>query len=257
MKHFTLILLAFFFLTLQGNAQNVGDQAPNFTLQQLNGGNFTLSDQNGKVVFIFWMGYACPFCQSAAPSINSEIINSFQGRTGFVAIAVDTWDGSSSGVNGFKSQTGLNINYLMKGSSAAKSWATTYDRLSVVDKNGMIAFKGTQVSSSDIGNAKTAIENALQMATATTDLDENSMRFLNYPNPFSAHTSVRFQLDKSSLVSLDLFDVTGKKVRELTNKNYPSGEHILLFSKGQLEDGIYFLRLKTGGTVLTHKMIIQ
>jgi len=257
MKHFTFILFLFLFLAFPGKGQNVGDQAPDFTLKQLQGGNFTLSGQNGKVVFIFWMGYACPFCESSAPYINSEIINTFHERADFVAITVDTWDGSSSGVDGFKSQTGLNINYLLKGSTAAQNWNTTYDRLSVVDKSGKIVFKGTRGSSSDINTAKAAIQTALQVATAVTDLDEYSKSFIAYPNPFSTQTTIRFQLDKTSSVILDLNDISGKRILELANRNYPSGEHIIPFQKGRLESGIYLLRLNLDGQVSTRKLVIR
>ena len=257
MKLFTFITIAFLFLSVIVKGQQVGDQAPDFTLQELQGGNFSLSSETGKVVFIFWLGYACPFCQSATPSINSEIINIFKNRSGFVAIGIDTWDGSSTQVQSFQSQTGLDVKYLIKGSSVAQNWSTTYDRLAVVGKNGKIVFKGTQGASSDIGNAKTAIEAALQVATAVTSLEDNDSRFVNYPNPFKTQTTIRFQLDQPALVALDVYDITGKKVRALTKERYPAGKHTIVFSKGQLDNGIYFLRLNQNGQFLTRKVIVR
>jgi len=257
MKVFIYLFIALFFLSIQGKGQQAGDSAPDFTLQQLQGGNFTLSGQTGKVVFIFWLGYACPFCKSAAPSINSDIINTFKGRSNFVAIGVDTWNGSKTQVQGFKSQTGLDVNYLMQGSSAAQSWSTTYDRLSVVDKNGEIVFKGTQGSSSDINNAKMTIESALSMTTATESLEKNALGFTNYPNPFSTQTTIHFQLKKNGSVSLILYDLTGKKVLEITRKTFATGEHQIVFSRTQLNNGIYFLRLNANGQISTQKMIIR
>ncbi len=257
MKTFTFILMVCLFLTLPGKGQNVGDKAPDFMLQQLQGGNFTLSEHFGSVVFIFWLGYACPFCQSAAPSVNSEIINTFKNRSGFLAIGVDTWDGSSSQVQAFKSHTGLDINYLMKGSSVAQGWKTTYDRLVVVDKSGKIVFKGTQGTSSDIGKAKTAIENALIVTSSTLLPDLDGNLFVTYPNPFNTQTTIHFQLNKYSLVSLNVFDISGKKVRELANEKFPAGEKIIRFSKGNLKNGIYFLRLRNEEQVTTRKIIIQ
>lgn len=257
MKAFIYLFISLFFLSIQGKGQQVGDSAPDFTLQQIQGGNFTLSNQTGKVVFIFWLGYACPYCKSAAPSISSDIINTFNGRSNFVAIGVDTWNGSKTQVEGFKSQTGLDVNYLMMGSSAAQSWGTTYDRLSVVDKNGKIVFKGTQGSSLDIGNAKTAIENALSVTTSAETLEGNVFELSNYPNPFSSQTTIRFQLKKNTHISLGLYDLTGKKVRKITDKPFSPGEHQVIFSKEQLTNGIYFLRLNAEGQVFTRKMIIR
>ncbi len=39
------------------SAVSVGDEAPNFTLTDTDGNTFTLSDQQGKVVLLFFMGY--------------------------------------------------------------------------------------------------------------------------------------------------------------------------------------------------------
>ena len=38
-------------------AIGVGDPAPDFTLEKLGGGDFTLSENLGKIIFIFWIGY--------------------------------------------------------------------------------------------------------------------------------------------------------------------------------------------------------
>ena len=38
-------------------AQNVGTQAPDFTLQTLDHGTINLADQRGKTVYLFFLGY--------------------------------------------------------------------------------------------------------------------------------------------------------------------------------------------------------
>ena len=42
---------------LDAQAQRVGDPAPNFRLDRLDGGQATLSDFEGQVVLIFFLGY--------------------------------------------------------------------------------------------------------------------------------------------------------------------------------------------------------
>ncbi len=52
-----LTLLAAVLLTVSpGYALNVGEMAPDFTLQDTDGNWHTLSDYEGKVVFLFFMG---------------------------------------------------------------------------------------------------------------------------------------------------------------------------------------------------------
>jgi len=50
-----LIVMAFAFSAVK--AAGVGDAAPEFALNRLDGGTITLSDLKGKVVYIFWFGY--------------------------------------------------------------------------------------------------------------------------------------------------------------------------------------------------------
>ncbi len=52
----TLAVLGAFALDAQ--AQRVGDPAPNFRLDRLDGGQATLSDFDGQVVLIFFLGYS-------------------------------------------------------------------------------------------------------------------------------------------------------------------------------------------------------
>ncbi len=52
--HTVLLLIGFSGMLL---AQNVGDPAPDFTLTSLDGNAVSLSDYQGKVVFLFFLGY--------------------------------------------------------------------------------------------------------------------------------------------------------------------------------------------------------
>lgn len=52
------IFLLFVLLIAPITAQNVGDPAPDFTLSSLNHGSISLSNYQGKVVFIFFLGFS-------------------------------------------------------------------------------------------------------------------------------------------------------------------------------------------------------
>lgn len=255
---FTFIFALFMLIGFSAFSQNEGSAAPDFTLSQLGGGDFKLSDQSGKVVFIFWIGHNCSLCRSVAPSIRSEIVDAFKDNQDFVAIAIDAWNGSTTQVDAFKSQTGLNVNYLLSGSSIASNYGTSNDRLSVIDKKGVLVHKGTTAASNDINKTKDAITAALQeVVTNVPELIENLTVFKNYPNPFSDQTTIQFEVGNSSLVNLNVYDISGKKVREITNKEYSPGSYQISFSKGSLGKGLYFLRLRNDNFVTARKIIIQ
>ncbi|MEZ4689841.1 MAG: T9SS type A sorting domain-containing protein [Ignavibacteria bacterium] len=58
--------------------------------------------------------------------------------------------------------------------------------------------------------------------------------YQNYPNPFNPETKIRFNLNKSSNVSLSIFDATGKVVADLiNNKFYTSGDYSVAFNAAQ------------------------
>lgn len=68
----------------------------------------------------------------------------------------------------------------------------------------------------------------------------------NYPNPFNPSTNIKFALPDAGLVTLKVYDITGKLVADLTeNKYYPVG----IFSveldaaKLNLSSGVYLYRI--------------
>ena len=72
----------------------------------------------------------------------------------------------------------------------------------------------------------------------------------NFPNPFNAITTVKFSLPLESMVSLEVYDLLGKKINTLSsNVFYTAGNHSLVWNgKNQLGDimatGVYFLRIE-------------
>jgi subtilisin family serine protease len=81
---------------------------------------------------------------------------------------------------------------------------------------------------------------------ATADeTPQQTKLFQNYPNPFSKETEIRFDLNQRSSVTLTVFDVLGRKVRQLIDTNLDAGGHFLTFDARQLSSGVYFIRLET------------
>lgn len=86
---------------------------------------------------------------------------------------------------------------------------------------------------------------------------KNELGLSNYPNPFSNLTSIQFQIPSKMLVSLEVFDQTGRKVATLINEVMPSGKHELDFDGRRLPGGIYFYQLNAGNHSTTRKMMIS
>jgi cyanophycinase len=66
----------------------------------------------------------------------------------------------------------------------------------------------------------------------------------NYPNPFNPETNFNFSLDVSGFVSFKLFDILGREIAVLLNKEMSAGKHNLKFNASGLSSGVYFARLQ-------------
>lgn len=78
----------------------------------------------------------------------------------------------------------------------------------------------------------------------------------NFPNPFNPVTNIRFQLAKSGFVKLIVFDILGREVESLVNKNLNAGTFEIDFNASNLTSGIYFYRIIGDGFAETKKMIL-
>jgi len=83
----------------------------------------------------------------------------------------------------------------------------------------------------------------------------------NAPNPFNPRTVISFELAGSGPVRMDVYDLKGRLVRELANRNYDAGRHDIVWDGrdnrgGETASGMYFFRMRTIDEVQTHKMML-
>ncbi len=83
----------------------------------------------------------------------------------------------------------------------------------------------------------------------------------NYPNPFNPETSIKYQIAKQSKVTLIIYDLLGREVKTLINKEQSPGRYTVRWdgknnNNINISSGIYFYRLTAGGIVFTKKMIL-
>jgi hypothetical protein len=83
------------------------------------------------------------------------------------------------------------------------------------------------------------------------------VQIVNFQNPFTASTTIRYQLDQESDVNLSVFDQQGKQLAVLANGTRAAGIYEATFNSSQLPAGLYFARLVTGGDMQVVKMFKQ
>ena len=70
----------------------------------------------------------------------------------------------------------------------------------------------------------------------------------NYPNPFNPSTTITYQLQKSWMVNISIYNVAGQLVKTLVNKWQNAGRHSIEWkaSQNSTSSGIYFYRIVAG-----------
>ncbi len=79
----------------------------------------------------------------------------------------------------------------------------------------------------------------------------------NYPNPFNPSTRIPFRLEKSSDVTLRVFNALGQEVGMLVSGRLGAGIHEYTFDGSRLSSGIYFYVLRTEERTESRKMILM
>ncbi|MFM9945877.1 MAG: DUF4331 family protein [Bacteroidia bacterium] len=79
----------------------------------------------------------------------------------------------------------------------------------------------------------------------------------NYPNPFNSNTVIKYNLASSSQVTIEVFDINGKKVATLlNNEKQNAGVQTVNFNADNLKSGIYFAEIVSNYGSTSVKMIL-
>ncbi len=78
----------------------------------------------------------------------------------------------------------------------------------------------------------------------------------NAPNPFNPATSVMISLEKAGRVTVDVFDIAGRRVATLLNGPLKAGNHTLVWNAARQAAGVYFCTVASGAQSRTVKMTL-
>lgn len=139
--------------------------APDFTYTSLDDVQYTLSEQRGKVVYLFFFGANCTHCRDNAPVTQSEIFEEFKNDENFIAFGLETWNTNASSLNFFKNLTGLEYPLLLTAQQSLIDYygnTTSYDRSVVINKEGDIIYQGREFVNKDVDDVVEIIKKELK-----------------------------------------------------------------------------------------------
>ena len=105
------------------------------------------------------------------------------------------------------------------------------------------------------GTSESPVWSEPKPAHVSTDdetYDLNSMLHIDaYPNPAIEHTTIRLSIEEPTMVSIKLYDILGRSVRDIANRWYAIGMHEFRIDVNDLSAGVYFLRTQSEDQVDT------
>jgi hypothetical protein len=83
----------------------------------------------------------------------------------------------------------------------------------------------------------------------------------NFPNPFNPTTEISFGLQADGNVSVEIYDIMGRKVKTLVNDYRPAGLYSVIWDSNndhgdKVASGVYLYKLTSGDKVTTKKMVM-
>ncbi len=79
----------------------------------------------------------------------------------------------------------------------------------------------------------------------------------NYPNPFNPSTLIKYALPSESRLTLEIFDLLGRRVALLFDGTQQAGYHEILWTgSSDIGSGVYYYRLKAGDFIETKKLLL-
>lgn len=95
-----------------------------------------------------------------------------------------------------------------------------------------------------------------QLTTSVNNVKANPFN-ISYPNPFSKNNVFKLTLTKTEDLSITLFDLSGKLIKQISDGKITSGEHYFNLGNSLIGNGIYFLKLSSNEHTETFKLIVN
>jgi hypothetical protein len=165
-------------------------------------------------------------------------------------------------------------------------WSTVADVVGYdLYQNGILVYRGIQTDTSlicgtegeyvytvfacnDCGCNDTAATFVMQVILPSDvedienpNLPDRLVLGQNYPNPFNPETRIEFSLPRASFISLEIYNITGSRVRTLVNERLTAGHKAVTWDGrddlgNPVSSGIFIYRLRADHESITKKMLL-
>ncbi|MFH0920517.1 MAG: T9SS type A sorting domain-containing protein [Fibrobacterota bacterium] len=100
-----------------------------------------------------------------------------------------------------------------------------------------------------------------ETGTAEAGLDKNALALESAPNPFNPVTTLRFSLGTVGKVSMRIYDINGRFIKNLIDADLTTGSHSVNWNATDSRNrtvsaGMYICRIQAGNQVQTHRLML-
>jgi peroxiredoxin len=152
-------------LTSIGPARSVdvGEPAPPFHVEDLDGTIFDSSELQGTVLLLFFLDPTNPYCVAEAPQIEAEIWQAFSWHN-FQLLGIHTGVADRDAMLAFRQATGVTFPLVPDGEAVAQAYGTPANSFVLVDAQGVVRYVslGPGPEGCDMDAMKEAVTLALE-----------------------------------------------------------------------------------------------
>ncbi|WP_020528102.1 M56 family metallopeptidase [Flexithrix dorotheae] len=120
-----------------------------------------------------------------------------------------------------------------------------------VEKFGEVSKKGVILVKTKKGTGPVVEKQSLVTKSAL------AQSVIAYPNPTEGEMNISFELKENEKVSIEIFDLSGKKVETLLNKSMAAGKHQVTWDSKDLPSGSYLLNISTKNEKIERKVLLN
>jgi len=150
--------------------------------------------------------------------------------------------------------------YVSEDGGVYKEWLTTSDTTATFTGKDHHTYSFYSISQDNVGNIESTPVGA-DAQTIVMAIPKFFFLSQNHPNPFAGSTIIEYGLPVDTPVNLTIYDIQGRRVRELVKGVESAGYKQAIWNgkdnKGKkVANGIYFYRLKAGGFTKVKRMVL-
>ena len=207
--------------------------------------------------YILWDSTGVLICEDTGEYYELSIVSDQYG--GAIVFWADTrdciypyeWDIYAQRIDCFGE-----VQWEPNGIPVCTQWFEQSNPVATIDGCGgaIVAWQDSRSYGGDIYAQR--VNDIVGIETQTNNLPDGFHLIGSYPNPFTDRTIIKYALSRTSKVHLEIFDVSGRKVKTLIDEEKGPGLYTMRWTAEENPSGIYFVRFVAGNYKEMKKLIL-